>query len=149
MRGNVRMSVMEAVSSIWRVSQLYISDKAKKFSVGRGQWYVLNRLLFDNDGLTNKELADDLFVDKANITRAVKKLESEGYVYHKCSEEDLRKINIYVTDKAEAMCEEYHKVFMDLNDVLLKGFSEEEKVMAREFVYRMSDNITDYMNDRK
>jgi DNA-binding MarR family transcriptional regulator len=144
-----RISIINAIASLFRVSQLYISDNVKEFNIGKGQWFILNRLLFGSDGLNHKELADDLHIDKANITRAISKLESEGYVYSEVSWRDARYKNIYVTEKAQGIEPEYHQVYKNLNNIFMKDFTKEEKTIARELMYRMLDNITEYMDDEQ
>lgn len=144
-----KKSFIKAISAIYRYSQTYIGENTKKYRIGKGQWFFLTQLLFNGDGLTQEELSDKLYIDKANTARALKKLEDEGYV---CREEDLkdaRKKRIYVTNKSLDFEEEFHQVFKDLNKILSKDFTQEEKDIARVLFYRMLDNIVNYRETQK
>lgn len=144
-----KKSFIKAISAIYRYSQTYIGENAKKYSIGKGQWSFLTQLLFNHDGLTQEELSDKLYIDKANTARALKKLEDTGYIYRKEDPEDARKKRIYVTDKALEFENEFHQIFKGLNKMLSKGFTESEKDMARNLLYKMLDNIVDYRNGKE
>jgi DNA-binding MarR family transcriptional regulator len=89
-----------------------------------------------------------MFVDKANTARAIKTLENEGYVCRQETAEDGRKKLVYVTDKAKAIEDEYHQIFKDMNAIMTKGFTAEEKDLVRTLLYRMRDNLAEYGKSR-
>ncbi|MPW24951.1 MarR family transcriptional regulator [Alkalibaculum sp. M08DMB] len=139
-----KKSLIKAISAIYRYSQTYIGENIKKYNIGKGQWNFLTQLLFNEDGLTQEELSDTLHIDKANTARALKLLEDEDYIYRQLDPKDARKKRIYVTNKSRVFEEEFHCVFKDLNKILSKDFTPEEKEMARILLYRMLDNIIAY-----
>lgn len=144
-----KKSFIKAISAIYRYGQTYIGENTKKYNIGKGQWSFLTQLLFNCDGLTQEELSDKLYIDKANTARALKKLENAGYIYRKEDPEDARKKRVYVTDKAVEFEKEFHQIFKDFNKMLYKGFTESEKDMARDLLYKMLDNIVDYRNSQE
>ncbi len=101
----------------------------------------LTELLFNNDGLTQESLTQILHMDKANTARALKALESEGYVERTEDLNDLRKKRVYVTKKSRMFEAEFHMVFKDLNKVLVKDFTDDEKEIFLDLLHRMADNI--------
>lgn len=145
-KGENRRSYIKAISAIYRYSQTYIGENIKKYHLGKGQWSFLTQLLFNADGLTQEELSEELHIDKANTARAVKKLADEGYVYWEADPADARKKRIYVTGKSLGFEEEFHQVFKDLNKILSKGFTKEEKEITNNLLFRMLDNIIEYRN---
>ena len=147
-KGERKKSYIKAISAIYRYSQTYIGENIKKYRIGKGQWSFLTQLLFNGDGLTQEELSEKLHIDKANTARAVKKLADEGYVYWERDPQDARKKRIYVTDKSLHFEEEFHQVFKDLNQILAKGFTEEEKEITRKLLFKMLDNIVEYRNEQ-
>jgi DNA-binding MarR family transcriptional regulator len=140
-----RKSLIKAILDIYRISLAYISDRASKYGIGRGQWYFFNRLLLGEDGISQEQLSAEMFVDSAHTTRALKKLEDDGYICRKADPADARKKNVYITEKAQAIKDEYHQVYKDLNKVFTKGFTPEEVKLVRTLLYRMRDNIAEYM----
>lgn len=140
-----RISLIKAVLDIYRNSQTYITGKAQKFGIGRGQWYFFNRLLLMKDGISQEQLSSEMFVDSAHTARALKKLEQDGLIYRKQDPNDARKKKVFITEKSIAMKEEYHQVYKDLNKVFTKDFSPEEVRLVHSLLYRMRDNIAEYI----
>lgn len=71
----------------------------------------------------------------------MKKLEEEGYVERKKDGKDARKKRVYVTTKSRAFEEEFHQIFRDLNRLLAKDFTEDEKGLMKKLLVGMSNNI--------
>ena len=140
-----RKSLIKAVLDIYRISQAYISPRASNYGISRGQWYFFNRLLLNEDGISQEQLSEEMFVDSAHTTRAIKKLEENGFVFRKPDPDDARKKNVYVTEKSIAIKEEYHNLYKELNKILVKDFTPEELELVRSLLYRMRDNILLYM----
>ncbi len=136
-----KRSYIKAISAIYRYSQVHIGEQTARYRIGKGQWFYLTQLLFNQDGLTQEELSGKLYVDKANTARALKKLEEEGYIIRVGDREDARKKRIYVTEKSKEFEHEFHAIFKGLNSILVKGFTDDEKEVARDLLYRMLDNI--------
>lgn len=60
---------------------------------------IINR----QGNLNQKELADNLFLTKGAITKAINKLESEGLVFREKSEEDRRNYVLNTTEKGKEL----------------------------------------------
>lgn len=140
-------SLIKAILDIYRTSQAYITPRASKYGIGRGQWYFLNRLLLEEDGISQEELSKEMVVDSAHTTRAIKFLEESGFVYRKKDPYDARKKNIYVTNKSIEIKDDYHMLYKNLNKILVKDFLPEEIELVRSLLYRMRDNIKSYIED--
>jgi DNA-binding MarR family transcriptional regulator len=146
-QGLRKKSLIKSISALYRYSQSYISKRVSPYNIGQGQWHFLTQVLFNEDGITQEELSERLFIDKANTARAVKKLEQEGYIERREDPEDKRKKRVYVTQKSRDFENEFHQVFKDFNNILAKGFTAEERETARELLYRMLDNIIQYKEE--
>ncbi|MGI6077922.1 MAG: MarR family winged helix-turn-helix transcriptional regulator [Fastidiosipilaceae bacterium] len=140
-------SFIRSILKIQRTCQLYIYPRIAKFGVGRGQWYFLNRLLFENDGLNQETLSEEMVVDKAHTTRAIRNLEENGFVCCQKDEIDGRKKKVFVTEKSREIESDYHQIFKDLNAILVKDFSGEEKEALRNYLHRMMNNIQEFIDE--
>jgi DNA-binding MarR family transcriptional regulator len=67
-----------------------------------GQWYFL-RVLWDEDGLTQRELSQRVGMMEPTTVTALNGMEKRGYVNRVRNVEDKRKVNIYLTDKGRAL----------------------------------------------
>ena len=61
--------------------------------------YIAFMVLWEKDGITVGELGKKLFLDTGTLTPMLKKLEAQGYIDRKRSEEDERVVKIFVTKK--------------------------------------------------
>jgi DNA-binding MarR family transcriptional regulator len=140
-------SLIDAVLDIYRNCQAYISGRTSKLGIGRGQWYILNRLITGGDGISQERLSAELFIDSSHTTRALKKLEDDGFIYRQQDPADARKKSVYVSEKGLSVKSEYIQSYRDLNEVFTKGFTPEEERLAKELLSRMRSNLTKYLTD--
>jgi len=72
--------------------KLYSAFKENGYTLTPEHWAVLNRL-WEKDGLSQTEIADQTFKDKANITRILDVMEKNDLVKRQKHEEDRRSFN--------------------------------------------------------
>ena len=99
--------------------------------------YSLLRYLYQHDGTNQERIAADLKIDKALCSREVRKLEETGFVVRQRDESDNRKFLVSLTEKAWLLEGELVIIGDHLNDVVLAGFSPEE----REIAYRIAERV--------
>lgn len=140
-------SLIRLILSIYRTSQIHIIPNISQYDIGRGQWYFLNKLLLEEDGISQEELSREMVVDSAHTARAIKILEEKGFVYRQQDPKDGRKKNIFITDKSLKIKEGYHGIYKDLNKILVKDFTSEEIELVMSLLFRMEDNIKSYVEN--
>lgn len=128
------------ISIIHRANMSRLEPQLKSYGIGSGQFMFLLRL-YCTEGINQDELSADLGFDKATTTRALTKLEKEGFIYRKLDESDKRSKKIYITDKAQSVRTEIQKLSKEWDEKLFEGFSEEEKENMKSFLVRMVENI--------
>ena len=84
--------------------------------------YVISQ----NEGITQKELSELLYVDKSTTAKAVKDLVSKGYVEKVTLKEDRRFARLYLTDKGRQIKPHIQKTFFELMDIVTSNLSEQE-----------------------
>ncbi|WP_054860378.1 MULTISPECIES: MarR family winged helix-turn-helix transcriptional regulator [Gracilibacillus] len=119
-------SVGKLISTINRYSEMYISRNLQQFGIGSSQMHFL-MLLYQRDGVTQYDLAQRLYVDKATATRAIQKLELEGYIIRHPSKQDRRQNLVYVTEKALNIRQQIIDILGQWTDILTKEMSTSEK----------------------
>lgn len=140
-------SLIRLILSIYRTSQMHIIPNVSEYDIGRGQWYFLNKLLLEEDGISQEELSREMVVDSAHTARAIKILEEKGFVYREKDSKDARKKNIFITDKSLKIKEDYHNIYKDLNKILVKDFTSEEIELVMSLLFRMENNIKSYVEN--
>ncbi len=141
-------SIGRDISHIFRSINIYLSKELEPYGIGSGQFPFFMRLLY-HDGVSQETLANALRYDRATITRSLNKLEEMGYVIRKKDPADKRAYCVHLTDRGREMKVLFIKISKQLNDVILRGFSDEEKTMFLSMVERAARNIAHENEMRK
>ena len=108
--------------------------------VSSGQWRFL-RVLWREDGLTQRELSRRVGMREPTTVIALKSLERSGFVVRRKSDEDRRKVHVFLTPEAKAL----HPVLMpavaEVNAVALAGLSDAEIAILRKALTQVGRNL--------
>jgi DNA-binding MarR family transcriptional regulator len=110
-------------------------------SVGMGIFQFL-RVLWEDDGLTQVELAGRTRVRGASAAGALYDLERRGFVRRTADSDDRRKMRVWLTPKGRQL---YDLVMPDIdltNRAMLVGFSTAEQRLLKQMLNRMRQNLT-------
>jgi DNA-binding MarR family transcriptional regulator len=128
------------ISHLFRSINIYLSNELEAYGLGSGQFPFFMRLLH-HDGVSQESLANMLRYDRATITRSLNKLEDQGYVIRKRDPNDKRAYCVYLTEEGRKMGPILMEIGANLNNVLLQGFSDDDKVMFISLVEKAAMNI--------
>ncbi|MDE5978163.1 MAG: MarR family transcriptional regulator [Turicibacter sp.] len=112
---------------VYRYRQMILNHKLKPYHLGSGQYIVLISIA-DNEGINQRDLTHIIMIDKATTTKALKKLEEEGYIYRQCDEVDRRYNKLFLTEKGHQILPLLTSILVETMEELTIGMSEEEKV---------------------
>lgn len=129
------------IAFIYRDSQRYLDKELEKYRIGSSQFYILMPL-FKADGVNQESISRSIKVDKASVTRSIKKLIDEGYVIRKNDEEDKRSYRVFLTEKARMIESEIFKIAMLWEEILLSGFDEEKQKLIADSLKEISGNVS-------
>ncbi|AEB75534.1 MarR family winged helix-turn-helix transcriptional regulator [Clostridium botulinum] len=118
-------SIGRYISHFFRLGSSFLGKEYRKYGIGSGQYQFLIQLYLE-DGLSHDELTQRLSMDKATTTRAILKLEQEGYVNRVLNPNDKRKYYIYLTDKAKFQKKDIFNISDKWEQKLVQGLSEKE-----------------------
>ncbi len=110
-------------AAIYRLSQSIFNNKLKELDISSGQ-YDFFLVISKNEGINQKELGERLYVEKSTTAKAVRNLESKGYIYKNQVEEDKRCYSLYLTDKGREAASAVESVFTEMLEVISKDISE-------------------------
>lgn len=112
-----------------RLIQRALQARIERHGVTLGMWYYL-RVLWDDDGLTQRELSRRIGTMEPTTLSAIAAMEQEGLVRRERNAADRRKINIFLTEKGR-----------DLEALLLPAGIEVVGVATRAFSTREIDTL--------
>jgi len=135
-------SIGRLLAHISKYTRSFMSRRLKRFGIG-GPTYGYLFHLYHRDGITESELTRHMLVDKATTTRAVAKLEKEGYIRKEADMIDRRACRIFLTDKALSFEPELKEVKMEWMGIVLRDFTLEEQAVLLDHLERMERNLMD------
>ena len=111
----------------------------------KGQFPIM-KMICENEGCTQKFLADRLLVTPASVALSLKRLAKAGLIKKSADASNLRCNRIYSTDKGRAITQESLKIHEQLDHRTFRGFTEEEMEILNGFFTRIVENLQDETN---
>ena len=111
----------------------------------KGQFPILE-IICENEGCTQKYIADSLMVSQASIALSVKRLCKAGLIEKSADENNLRCNRIYPTQKGRLIEAELAAKHIEAEENTFKGFSDDELKLIDSIFNRIIDNLSE---DRK
>ena len=108
--------------------------------VSSGQWRFL-RVLWREDGLTQRELSRRVGMREPTTVIALKSLERSGFVTRKKSVEDRRKVHVFLTPEAKALQAVLLPAVAEVNELALAGLSKAEIGVLRKALTQVGRNL--------
>jgi DNA-binding MarR family transcriptional regulator len=99
------------------------------------------RALWEEDGLTQKELSERAGTTEPTTVEMVRKMVERGIVERRRSPIDRRKIHVRLTRKGRRLEAKALPYMIDIQDVALEGVSEAEQRIFRSVLARMQANL--------
>ncbi|TDF94382.1 MarR family winged helix-turn-helix transcriptional regulator [Paenibacillus piri] len=120
----------------------YYQKVVNPFDITVDQWEILV-ILWEKEGITQKDLAERLYKDQTNIARMLFKLEKKGFVHRVTHETDRRSLRVYLTAKGRDLKEDILAPSLEAYKKTIEGLSEEEVETFRRILAVMYNNVKD------
>ena len=110
--------------------------------VSSGQWRFL-RVLWIEDGLTQRELSRRVGLREPTTVTALKGLEKNGLIHRWQSPEDRRKLHVYLTPKARQLRSVLSPFVIEVNELATQGLSPAEVATLQDLLRKVGRNLSD------
>jgi DNA-binding MarR family transcriptional regulator len=117
-----------------------LDSRLAEYGISPSTWAFLRRL-WDEDGLTQKELADALGLTPPTAVSAIDNLERRGLVERRLNGTDRRKRHIYLTAEARRMVAELRPLAIEVNNIALADLSAAEAKQLMRLLHKVSDSL--------
>ena len=107
----------------------------------RAQAALLCRL-FNQDGLTQSELADQLSVQGATVTNMLQRMEETGLVSRRRDDDDNRLVRVNLTEAGRERERAITDQFVKLEQAVFEGISDDDRARLRQLLRHMLHNMT-------
>lgn len=99
-------------------------------------------VIAENKNIKLKDLSDILNVDKAMVTRTIKRLVKLGYIIKEQDEKDTRSYKLSLSEKSKENLMEIRSIFKEWYDKVTIGFTNDEKNMYVKLIKKIYENRT-------
>lgn len=128
---------------IWRVGHHHhhlVYSRLESLGLYRGQPRLLSAL-YEQDGQTHGELANQLNVQPATITKMVQRMEQNGFIIRRADPRDQRISRVFLTPKGTDIHNQVNQTFLEIQEDEIEGFTEEEKNNLFDLLLRVNQNL--------
>ncbi|MFC7686399.1 MarR family winged helix-turn-helix transcriptional regulator [Ureibacillus sp. GCM10028918] len=132
--------ILREIGMIARALDSISNIEFKELDLTKGQYLYLVRIC-EHPGIIQEKLAEMIKVDRTTAARAIKKLESNGFIEKKDDENNKKIKKLFPTEKGESVYPFIKRENDYSNLVALKGFSEEEAESIFNLLQRVRNNV--------
>lgn len=128
------------VSIMDRLMKMYYDHGLSDFEIGWGQQFYVE-YIYDHTGTSAQEMVEYIRVDKATLTKVVKKLAQIGYIKVTEDEKDRRIKHLYLTDLAVPAAKRIKEIHNSFYETLCMDIPPEDMQLAEKTMKHMVENI--------
>lgn len=103
----------------------FFKEESKDLKINPAEAMFLSKIYY-KDGVSQREIAHELIVSEANITKTFKKLEEKELVYKTIDKENNARRNLHLTKKGEKTFERCIEIFEEFDKIIFDGLKEEQ-----------------------
>lgn len=136
----IMKDILREIGMIARALDSISNIEFKEHDLTKGQYLYLVRIC-ENPGIILEKLAEMIKVDRTTASRAVKKLDMNGFIEKKGDQHNKKIKRLYPTEKGQSVYPFIIRENDHSNKVALDGFSEEEAERALQLLQKARMNI--------
>ncbi|PJJ28574.1 MarR family winged helix-turn-helix transcriptional regulator [Lacrimispora celerecrescens] len=133
--------VMVRYMRIMKLHRYILDERLKETGVYRSQHQIL-MMLADHSNVSQKEIAERLYVSTATIAVSVKKLEKGGYITRVVDQEDNRMNKLCLTEKGKHTVKHSREFFHNVEERMFRDFSADEMAAIGQYLDRVYNNLS-------
>ncbi len=97
--------------------------------------------LFDQEGMTQSEIAEQLAVQGATVTNMLQRMEDAGLVTRQRDVEDNRLVRVYLTETGREKEQSITEQFLKLEATIFAEFSQTDRTLLRQMLRQLLNNM--------
>lgn len=128
--------VKDATRALVRALQMRLAEHQVSF----GHWTFL-RILWEGDGLTQRELSDEAGVMEPTTFSALKAMERLGYIARRQVGGDRKKVYVFLTPRGRALKRDLVPLAEEVNAAAARGVRKADIAVARVALLAIIENL--------
>ena len=122
--------------------------KLESFNLTGAQFCVLTKL-FEEEGLTQTQLAHRLYIESPTLVRTLDRLEEAGLIERRRVPSDRRAFHIFLTEKGHELKDTLMQKGHEVHEVAVRGLKEKEIDMLKELLFKLWQNLENGAKEAK
>ncbi len=114
--------------------------KLEDFNLTGAQFCVLTKL-FEEEGLTQTQLAHRLYIESPTLVRTLDRLEEAGLIERRRVPSDRRAFHIFLTEKGHKLKDTLMQKGKEVHEAAVRGLKEKEIEMLKELLFKLWQNL--------
>jgi len=132
--------IAHLVKLAFRGTSRALQSRLAPHGVQYGHWTLL-RVLWQTDGLTQRQLAEQARVAEPSAFAALRQMQAQGYVARRKVPGNQKQVRVFLTSKGAALRGATVGAAEEVNRVALAGIPAEEAAAARRVLVRIVQNL--------
>lgn len=128
------------IKEAFRCTSGRLQQRLKVHGVLYGHWTLL-RVLWQTDGLTQRQLSQQAGVRESSTHAALLAMEKLGYVQRRRLSDNKKQIRIFVTAKGRSLRSDIVQEAQAVNDLATQGVGAEDLAITRQTLQRVIHNL--------
>jgi len=131
------------VKNAWRTMVRALQIRLIEHNVSFGHWSFL-RILWEQDGLTQRELAECTGMTAPTTSTALNAMETLGYVRRSQKSGNKKNVYIFLTPEGRALESKLLPLAEEINEAAVQGLDTADIQAARRVLELIAANLTSY-----
>ena len=115
------------------------AELRKRCGLSSGQWKVIGALAL-RDGLSQKDLAEMVFVEGPTLVPILDRMEKDRFVQRRVDRKDRRNNLVFLTKKSELLIDSIIDCVLDIRKVITKDISAVQLETTKNVLRRITEN---------
>jgi len=128
--------IKDATRGLVRALQMRLAEHSVSF----GHWTFL-RILWEADGLTQRELSEQAGVMEPTTFAALKALEKLGYIVRRRRPDNRKNVHVFLTSRGRALKTRLVPLAEEVNEIAVRGVSAADVAATRRALLAMIENL--------
>lgn len=140
MSSNRDKSPCNVVHHLSRLMTLALNEELKEHGVAPGQFPVL-QCLWEQDGLTQRELYERVKIEQATMSNTLKRMERDCLIYREADPADRRSMRIHLTGMARTLQDKLSRGAKNVTKSAFDGIKKKDRKQVMEMLEFMVGNL--------
>ena len=138
---SISLAIKNASKSLEKLLDI---ELRRQFGLSGGKWKVIIVLSIQN-GLSQRDLAEKIFVDGTTLVPIIDSMEEKDLVERKTDPNDRRNNKIFLTPKSELLIDPIMENFLRIRKIVFKDISEKDLEFTRNILKKITENAESYV----